>query len=79
MGADLPAAPLARDWPCLWIDAAYLKVREAGRIVSVAAIIAVGANTERLTSALATIDVRVLDHFIVGKGSPFSFAEAGLL
>ena len=37
------------------------------------------AITERLTSALATIDVRVLDHFIVGKGSPFSFAEAGLL
>lgn len=29
----------------MWIDAAYLKVREAGRIVSVAAIIAVGANT----------------------------------
>jgi DNA repair protein RadC len=37
------------------------------------------AITERLTSALATIDVRVLDHFIVGKGSPYSFAEAGLL
>ncbi|MCL7148587.1 JAB domain-containing protein, partial [Escherichia coli] len=26
-----------------------------------------------------TVDVRVLDHFIVGKGSPYSFAEAGLL
>ncbi|NUP87766.1 MAG: DNA repair protein RadC [Burkholderiaceae bacterium] len=37
------------------------------------------AITERLTSALATIDVRVLDHFIIGKGSPYSFAEAGLL
>ena len=35
--------------------------------------------TERLKSALATVDVRVLDHFIVGKGSPYSFAEAGLL
>lgn len=28
------------------------------------------AITERLKSALATVDVRVLDHFIVGKGSP---------
>ena len=38
--------PIAGDWPYLWIDATYLKVREAGRIVSVAAIIAVGANTD---------------------------------
>jgi hypothetical protein len=38
--------PLERDWPYLWLDATYLKVREGGRIVSVAAIIAVAANTE---------------------------------
>ncbi|MGC8045339.1 JAB domain-containing protein [Salmonella enterica] len=25
------------------------------------------------------MDVRVLDHIIVGQGSPFSFAESGLL
>ncbi len=37
--------PIEGDWPYLWIDATYLKVREAGRIVSVAAILAVGANT----------------------------------
>jgi putative transposase len=38
--------PLEGDWPYLWIDATYLKVRDAGRIVSVAAIIAVGVNSE---------------------------------
>ena len=38
--------PLEGDWPYLWLDATYLKVREDGRIVSVAAIIAVAANTE---------------------------------
>ena len=38
--------PLEGDWPYLWLDATYLKVREGGRIVSVAAIIAVPANTE---------------------------------
>jgi transposase-like protein len=32
--------------PRLWLDATYLKVREGGRIVSVAAIIAVAANTD---------------------------------
>src|ERR1700719_2645048 len=32
------------DWPYLWIDATYLKVRQSGRIVSVAVIIAVGVN-----------------------------------
>ena len=38
--------PLDGDWPYLWLDATYLKQREGGRIVSVAAIIAVAANTE---------------------------------
>jgi putative transposase len=33
--------PLAGEWPYLWLDATYLKQREGGRIVSVAAIIAV--------------------------------------
>ena len=36
--------PLEGDWPYLWIDATYVKVRQAGRIVSVAVIIAVGVN-----------------------------------
>ena len=35
--------PIEGDWPYLWIDATYLKVRRGGRIVSVAVIIAVGA------------------------------------
>ena len=38
--------PLVGDWPHLWLDATYLKLREGGRIVSVAAIIAVAANTD---------------------------------
>jgi putative transposase len=38
--------PLTGDWPYLWLDATYLKQREGGRIVSVAAIIAVAANTD---------------------------------
>jgi len=35
--------------------------------------------TERLKQALATVDVRVLDHFVVGEGAPGSFAERGLI
>ena len=35
--------------------------------------------TLRLRDALALVDVRVLDHFIVGDGSCFSFVEHGLL
>ena len=34
------------DWPCPWIDATYVKTREARRIVSVAVIVAVGVNTD---------------------------------
>ena len=38
--------PLTGEWPYLWLDATYLKRHEGGRIVSVAAIITVAANTE---------------------------------
>jgi len=38
--------PIEGEWPYLWIDATYLKVREAGRIVSTAVIIAVAVNTD---------------------------------
>lgn len=38
--------PIEGEWPYLWIDATYLKEREGGRIVSTAAIIAVGVNTD---------------------------------
>ena len=37
---------LEGEWPYLWLDATYLKVREGGRIVSVAAIVAVAVNTD---------------------------------
>ena len=40
------ARPIEGDWPYLWIDATDLKVRQAGRIVSIAAIIAIGANSD---------------------------------
>ena len=38
--------PLTGEWPYLWLDATYLKVREGGRIVSVAVIVAVAVTTE---------------------------------
>jgi putative transposase len=36
--------PLEGDWPYLWLDATYVKVRENGRIVSAAVIVAVAVN-----------------------------------
>ena len=44
--------PIEGDWPYLWIDAAYVKVRQNGRIVSVAVIIAVGVNADGRREAL---------------------------
>src|SRR5438445_11844846 len=38
--------PIEGDWPYLWIDATYVKVRQQGRIVSVAVIVAVGVNSD---------------------------------
>ena len=38
--------PIEGDWPYLWIDATYVKVRQSGRIVSVAIIVAVAVNSD---------------------------------
>jgi len=38
--------PIEGDWPYLWIDATYMKVRRGGRVVSVAVIFAVGVNAD---------------------------------
>jgi putative transposase len=43
---DFLERPLTGEWPYLWLDATYLKVRQGGRIVPVAAIIAVAVNTD---------------------------------
>jgi len=37
------------------------------------------AITQRLKSALALVDIRVLDHLVIGDGRTVSFAERGLL
>src|SRR5476649_1805931 len=44
--------PLEGDWPYLWIDATYVKTRQAGRVVSVAVIIAVAVNTDGVREIL---------------------------
>ena len=44
--------PIEGDWPYLWIDATYVKAREAGRIVSKAVIIAVAVNTDGVREVL---------------------------
>jgi putative transposase len=38
--------PIEGDWPYLWLDATYVKVRQNGRVVSVAVIVAVGVNSD---------------------------------
>ena len=44
--------PIEGDWPYLWIDATYVKTRQAGRVVSVAVIIAVAVNTDGVREVL---------------------------
>jgi len=41
---DFLGRPIEGDWPYLWLDATYVKVREAGRVVPVAVTVAVGVN-----------------------------------
>jgi putative transposase len=44
--------PIESDWPYVWIDATYVKVRQAGRIVTVAVLIAVGVNPDGVREVL---------------------------
>jgi len=38
--------PIEGEWLYLWVDATYVKLRQNGRIVSVAVIVAVGVNSD---------------------------------
>ncbi|PZO62182.1 MAG: IS256 family transposase [Paracoccus denitrificans] len=38
--------PIEGDWPYVWVDGTYVKVRQNGRVVSVAVIMAVGVNSD---------------------------------
>ena len=38
--------PIEGDWPYLWLDATYVKVRQNSRVVSAAVIVAVGVNSD---------------------------------
>jgi len=44
--------PIEGDWPYVWLDATYVKVRQAGRIVSIAVVIAIGVNGDGRREAL---------------------------
>ena len=44
--------PIEGKWPYLWLDATYIKTRQAGRIVSVAATLAVAVNDEGVREIL---------------------------
>ncbi len=44
--------PIEGDWPYLWLDATYVKVRRNSRVVSAAVIIAVGVNSDGRREAL---------------------------
>ncbi len=58
--------PIEGDWPYLWLDATYIKSRKAGRILPVAAIVAVGANTE----GKREVPVALRLTFGSGRGTP---------
>src|SRR4051794_17348700 len=50
--------PIEGDWPYLWIDATYVKVRSNGRVVPVAVIMAVGVNADGRREVLARRGLR---------------------
>jgi putative transposase len=80
---DFLARPIEGDWPYLWLDATYVKVREAGRIVPVAVTIAVGVNADRRREVLGmAIGASEAETFLLGATRRLSenlLADAGRL
>lgn len=71
------ARPIEGEWPYLWIDATYLKVRDGGRIVSTAAIIAVGVNSDGRREVLG-VATGPSEAEVFWKGFLRSLADRGL-
>ena len=63
---------LEGEWPYLWLDATYLRQREGGRIVSVAAIIAVAVDAEGRREIIANVGCGRLGARPERLGSGFS-------
>jgi putative transposase len=69
--------PLEGEWPYVWIDAAYVKAREGGRIVSTATIIAVGVNTDGRREVLG-VATGASEAEVFWKGFLRALADRGL-
>src|SRR3712207_1192627 len=76
VGAFL-ARPLEAKWPYVWIDAACVKAREGGRIVSTATIIAVRVNTDGLREVLG-VATGASEAQVFWKGFLRSLTDRGL-
>ena len=63
--------PLEGEWPYIWLDATYVKVRRNHRIVSVAVIVAVGVNADGRREVLG-MDI---GHPKPRRSGPSSFAS----
>jgi transposase-like protein len=47
--------PIEGDWPYLWLDATYVKVRQNSQVVSAAVIVAVGVNSDGRREVLGPV------------------------
>ena len=65
------------DWPYLWLDATYVKVRQASRVVSAAVIVAVGVNSDGRREVLG-MDIGPSELRPSGRASCASSARRGL-
>jgi transposase-like protein len=69
--------PLEESWPCLWLDATYIKVRDGGRIVSRAVIVAVALNEDGKREVLG-VATGLSEAEIFWTGFLRSLADRGL-
>ncbi len=69
--------PLEGDWPYVWLDATYVKVRQSGRIVSVAVTVAIGVNSDGRREVLAAWRLAALRPKRAGRNFYANWRGAG--
>ncbi len=69
--------PIEGDWPYMWLDATYVRVRRAGRIVSAAVVVAIGVNGDGRREVLG-LDIRPSEAETFWSAFPRKLARRGL-
>ena len=70
--------PIEGDWPYVWLDATYVKVRRDHHIVSIAIIVAVGVNSDGRREVLGVASLLPWARLVQRSSAPVAVRDQGV-